>query len=524
LKKIAKIFFTALLLICFLDSFAQDKKGFDRNMDKANDLYDYGDYKNALSTYEEIYSQDSSNPRINYKIGSCLFFLKKNKKEALRYMQKGLSNDDPDSYYYVGQLYHLNTRFEEALKAFSDYKVLKGDKTFTDSEIDKMVANTKTAMEFSAHPVKVAITNMGKPINSKYPDYVPLISADESMLIFTSRRETSTGNLLDPNGDYFEDIFITNKEENGWSVPKSISANINTAGHDACVALSPDGEQLFLYRTDQTLTGGDLYLSKFDGKDWTPPVKLDPDINLERSVESSASLSADAETLYVASDREGGHGGRDIYRIVKLPNGKWSKAMNLGPMVNTAYDEDAPFIHPDGKTLYFSSKGHKNMGGYDIFKSVRNEEGAWSEPENMGCPVNSVEDDIYFVLSVSGRTGYYSSNKEDTYGSTDLYSLSMVSENFDLAVVGGFVYSSDASQKPLVAKITLMDENGADLSASYKSNALTGKYIMIVQPDKNYKVLIESEGYTPKTQEINSKESSVITKLDKAGSDSGSIK
>lgn len=492
----------------------KNKKAIEKQMEAADELFDYGDYKTALTAYRDIYQLDSNNRDLNYKIGVCIYNLRENKKRALKYFERGASVKNPESYYYLGNLYHLNLNFEEAINAYNEYKKIRIEKAYPDVEIDRLITCSMNAREMMKDPQKISIANMGPGINSKYPDYVPLISADESIMIFTSRRESSTGKLLDPYGNYFEDVYISYKKDGSWTDPQGISNNINTKGHDACVALAPDGEQLFIYRTDETLMAGDLFISKFDGKDWTVPEKQGPDINLDGSIEASASLSADRETLYVSSDRPGGFGGRDLYRIVRLPNGEWSKALNLGSTINTRYDEDAPFIHPDGKTLYFSSKGHKNMGGYDVFKSTLTEAG-WLPPVNMAAPINTVDEDIYFVLSVNGKTGYYSSNRENSFGSTDIYSIKMPTEDSDLAVISGFVFESGTEEGPVSAKITLMEESVPEVKGVYKTNALTGKYILIVDPSLQYKILIEAEGYKSHTQSINSSDNKIVTQLEK---------
>ena len=499
----------ALVLITngYCNAQATPNKKLKINIEEADSYFEYRDYTNALNLYREFYKYDSTDYELNYKMGVCTFNLRKIRDHALPYLERAAKGNNIESFYYLGKSYHLASRFDDALTAYNYYRNYSGLKDFDNEDVDHLIANTYTAMEMIKKPVKVDIGNIGNVINSKYPDYVPLISADESVLIFTSRREGSTGNLLDPNNDYYEDVYISHKENGNWISPVNIGSNINTVSHDACVSLAAGGEKLIVYRTNKELTGGDLYMSSYNGKDWNPAEKLGPEINTEKSWQPSACISADDNTMYFSSDRKGGFGGKDLYKVVKLPNGNWSKATNLGPTVNTGYDDDAPFIHPDGKTLYFSSKGHKNMGEYDVFKTVFQDDGSWSKPENLGYPINTVDDDIYFVLSTNGKRGYYSSNRQEGYGETDIYVINFPDESFDLTVIKGMIVSPGATSPGLSATITLKDISNDKLQGVYKTNSLTGKFLLIVSPGKKYNMFIEAAGYENFSTELSTHQS-----------------
>lgn len=501
-RKNSILFFLFFLLVS-TTSFSQTIKKKARKNVRAADLEMYNNnFQTALKLYRKAYEMDSTNMQVAYKLGTCLYSIRKYKQESLRYFEKARGTGISDIHYYLGSLYHLHGRFNDAIREFQEYKNITTKKTYPNEEIDLLINKCKTAIELVKKPVNVSVENMGRTINSEYPDYVPVISADESMLIFTSRREGSTGNLLDPFGDYFEDVYISTKKDSVWSDPRNLSTYINTPTHDACVGLSADGELLFLYRTSEDLLSGDLYLSIYNGWEWMSPKKLPPPINTEQYTEPSASLSADGEILYFSSNRPGGYGKKDIYKIAKLPNGEWSKEMNLGPLVNTSEDEDSPFIHPDRKTLYFSSKGHKNMGGYDIFKTSFDND-AWSMPENLGYPVNTPDDDIYFVLSTDGKRGYYSSVRDSGFGGSDLYMIRFLDEDLRLTVYKSVVISTDSSDVPLSAKITLFNNGTKILHGIYNTNPLTGKFIMIVTQGKEYDMHVESRGYDPYDCKVN---------------------
>ncbi|HEY4797563.1 MAG TPA: hypothetical protein VII99_00655, partial [Bacteroidia bacterium] len=483
-----KIVLAAIVMLNFQNSFSQ--KTCKQNMREGDEYFFSNDYAGARRFYAAAWKLDSSDAKLAFRLGVSMFNLRRYRLQSLPYFEKALKGNNTETKFYLGNLYHLNGKFQEAIEMYSEYMNAK-DRKENEVEIKKLIEKSKTAIEMTAHPANVKIENMGPVINSEYADYVPVISADETELIFTSRRAGSTGGQLDPNGEFFEDIYISNKINGEWSAPTGIRS-LNTPTHDACVGLSPDGDLLFLYKPSKDLLTGDLYVSVFSGGEWATPVKLDSPINQDNCIESSASLAADGNTLYFSSDRPGGYGKRDIYRVTKLSNGEWSKPMNLGPTINTPEDEDAPFIHPDGKILYFSSKGHKNMGGYDVFRSTLNaEDGKWSEPENLGYPINTPDDDIFFVLSVDGKRGFFSSARLGGYGESDLYVVNFPDEDLRLTPFKYAVVSED-SLLPVHAKITLTDMVTNKVAGIYTTNPKTGKFLMILNPDRKYSMLVES--------------------------------
>ncbi|MBI3500471.1 MAG: PD40 domain-containing protein [Bacteroidetes bacterium] len=485
-----KIFFLIQIILVTLSGVEAFSQKTAKQKIREGDEYFYNnDYASARKYYKDAWELDSSDATLAFRLGVSMYNLRQYKMQSLRYFEKAKAAN-PESKFYLGNLYHLNGDFQEAINMLTDYKNIE-KKKIKDAEINSLIEKSKSAMEMTAHPVNVKIENMGSVINSEYPEYVPVISADESELIFTSRRAGSTGGLRDANGEFFEDIYVSYKKNGQWSSPEGISS-LNTPTHDACVGLSPDGELLFLYKPSKDFRTGNLYFSTYAGNDWMAPIKLNYPVNMDNSIESSASLTADGNTLYFSSNRAGGFGKKDIYRVTRLSNGDWSKPMNLGSTINTPEDDDAPFIHPDGKILFFSSQGHKNMGGYDIFKSTYNkEEQKWSEPENLGCPINTPDDDIFFVLSVDGKRGYYSSARAGGYGESDIYTIYFPEENLNFSVMKGMVLSADSS-KPIYAKITVKEKESEKLQGIYSTNPHTGKFVMIVPPEKNYSIDVEA--------------------------------
>lgn len=478
---------------------------------EANELIEIKDYYTARLYLDELILKHPTWAQLNYKMGICAFQLKiydeSSKKNFIIASESGITM----AYYYLGMLHHFDNKFELALKAYDQYLASTQGKEIEDAEIIRQKEISIRAKEYLYKPVDLVIKNMGPLVNSKYPDYAPLITSDESMLFFTSRRENSTGGKLDPYGKYFEDIYMSTQVKGVWQKPVQMDQKINDATHNACVGLSPEGNTLILYKTDKTWTAGDLYWSELDENSWSEPVMYPKNINT-KYVESSASYTPDGKTLYFSSDKPGGLGGKDLYRVTKLPNGEWSFPVSLGDKINTPYDDDAPFIHPNNTTLYFSSKGHQTIGGYDVFKSEWSDEIGWSEPNNMGHPINTTRDDIFFTVSADGKMGYFSSLRDEGMGDQDIYQVELVKD--PAPVIRGKVVSSVDTLSPIKASIILEKAKTDQLYGSYKTNAKTGNFIMIASDEHPYRMIIEAPGYETQDFEIKfTKQDITTTKL-----------
>lgn len=467
--------------------------------DEANELFEITDYFNAWNLYMELRNDHQEFAELNYKIGVCIFKLKGDLYEALRYLEEAGQGDFPEAYYYMGRSYHQLEKFQLAEKYYNWYKEYNHSGLISEEELSRQLEITLRAKEMLKNKSGLEITNVGSEVNTEYSDYVPLVTSNDSMMIFTSRRKGSTGGEKDPYDNYFEDMYYSFKKDGAWTHAENMGKALNTATHDACVGLSPDGKTLILFRTNEQLTGGDLYMSNFKAGKWTKPEKLSENINSEYQ-EASASLSADGNILYFSSNRPGGLGGKDIYRSVRFGNGDWSLPVNLGEPINTKYDDDAPFISIDDNTLYFSSNGHQTIGGYDVFKSERDEEGKWQDPLNMGAPINSVEDDIYFVITGGDEIAYYSSGKPGGLGGQDIYQINMIDKNEFVTIVKGFIKDTDGN--PVKGKIVVKDEESGKTQGIYRSNAKTGKYLMVVQPKVKYEITVSAKKHEDITEPL----------------------
>ncbi|MCP4521309.1 MAG: OmpA family protein [Cytophagales bacterium] len=479
-------------------SFGQEKKSRKERKysELADSYFDDKEYYEALPYYQMLDSIAPNNKDYLYKLGVCYLY-SEYRTLSLPFLQKAdrLGVNYNAKPYYLGQAQHLNHEFDNAIQNFEIYLKQPVQDSARSANAKVFIEQCITGKRYQADSLSIKIEHLGKNVNTIYPEYVPLISSNDSLLIFTSRRKGSTGGKLDINYQYFEDIYFSLKEEDGtWGVPENIGGHINTNKHDACAGLSPDGTKLVVYKARYVEEGlaGDLYLSEYssDGE-WSKPKKFGKNINSEHW-EPSACFSPDNKTLYFVSNRPGGKGGTDIYMSKLQSDGKWGKAINL-EAINTEFDEDAPYLHADTRTLFFSSKGHDVIGGYDIFSSVYDETiNGWSAPRNLGYPINTADDDIYFVWSADGTKGYYSSYRQDTYGEKDLYMLTRPVPA-DEVLIRLTLVDSLSRQKISKATISLLEEGTQkiverrDVSESILVRGMKHGY--------SYRYVVEADGY-----------------------------
>ncbi|HEY3404058.1 MAG TPA: OmpA family protein [Ohtaekwangia sp.] len=514
-------FFITAIGVFFLAHFSYGQSAKDI-MAQGDKFYSKKEYKKALEIYLGLLNENPDDASINLKIGLSYLY-SETKSKAAQYISKAYRlnptiNEDID--YHLGMAFQNTNEFLKAIEHFEAFK--KKKKNLTEIA-DKKISECRIADSLSHYELNVTIENMGPVINTRLHDYSPIISGDGNTLIFTSNRTDDERAIKE--GTNYEDIYISRKEGSGWSSPKKISSNINQKYNDAAASLSPDGKTLFLYYEEGA---GDIYISTFDGSDWSSPKPLNKNINTSLFWETSASMSADGTKLYFASNRPGGIGELDLYVSESNGKGDWGKAVNLGPLVNTAENEDAPFIHPDGVTLYFSSDGHPSLGNSDIFVSEF-KGSKWSKPENLGWPINTWEYDGFFTVSADKKKGYYSTLKEGGMGEADLYSITFmepkykpkpkpvavvvekpkpkpVSTDFVDAVVTqslaqrvvtvlkGKVIDENTAE-PLGATISLVDNETKKVLSKITVDGSTGDFELVIPHGGNYGVSTERTGY-----------------------------
>lgn len=490
-----------LFLLMLLAGYA-NAQDYKKLIKKGEKHFNRGEINQALHYFLEAEKLDGGNVELNLHIGRT-YLLSDFKHHALPYLVKVYKLApalDPDIRYSLGLAYQYNYQFEDAIEHYKAYGNLRrSNKPPVESKIKQCVQGD-SLIRF---PVMVDIENLGELINSKDPDYAPIITPDQSVLVFTSRREGSTGGKKNKDNEYFEDIYISYRRGDSWTPPKQISKNINFDYHDAAAAISADGKELYVYIEDN---GGDLYRSVFNGREWSEPEPLPEPIN-SLYWETSLSLGADGKQLYFASDRPGGFGNLDIYMCEKQPGGEWGKVINLGPTINTDGFEDSPYIHADGKTLYFSSDGHPGLGGYDVFRSEKAAEG-WQQPINMGYPINTPDDNFHFIMAANRTHAYYTSIQEGGIGKADIYRITFLDEKVNAILATAKkekekVAAAKASIKsalPAAAKLSgqMLDvESGRSLQATITiSNTKTGDVVAVAQADEEgrFSLEIDQEG------------------------------
>ena len=293
-------------------------------------------------------------------------------------------------------------------------------------------------------------------------------------------------------GKYYEDIYFSKKNPEGsWGAAVNVGPSLNTEFHEAVVSISKDGNKLFVYRDDKG--DGNLYFSEMKNGEWSSLKKLDGEIN-SSSWESHAFLSADGKKLYFVSDRPGGYGGRDLYYSELQKNGKWGVSVNMGPVVNSPFDEDGPWVSDDGSKIIFSSNGHSTMGGFDIFTAEKNENGDWEVPLNMGYPVNSTDDDVFFTYAPDRNTIYYSSGKYNGFGNEDIYEMKIIGPWISSISLYGNVADGETGNT-IYARVLISDAVNGNIVADEVSGYGEPGYSVSLSVGKTYRVQVSAGGY-----------------------------
>ena len=486
---------------------------FKQKFETANSFMEDHLYEFATKIWLNLIEEQPTNSNINYKLGLCYLHSSLERNKALKHLliagenvsrkydpfSSGETNAPFETHHYLGQAYHLNERFDEALAEYQHFKEEVNTKhtLFNKNEMYS-IYSINAKIEVAAKK-NFKITNIGIPINGEFSDFNPVITADQSAIFFTSRRlrrdsnQVSNEFIFSPqDGRHYEDVYVAYKniKTGEWEEPELMDFS-NARSNQATISVSGDGQFLFIYKDNDG--DGNIYVSEREGFDYGELKYLggensEVDIN-SPYWETHATLSADGKTLYFVSDRPGGLGGRDIYRSVKLPNNEWSKALNVGAPINSEYDEDSPFFHPDGKTLYFSSNGNKSMGGFDIFFSKKKVDGTWGIPFNIGYPLNTVGDDVYFSTTIDGKKGYYSSSHEGGLGREDIYSIKLDTTIIEhVSILRGYIDKGSEPELPagITIWVTDLTEDGDPIK--YKPNRRTGSYIFALVPCHEYVV------------------------------------
>lgn len=494
--------------------------GVSQSSKQAGKFFNKGQYQEALDQYL-LLDSNLLEDNDNFRIGACFYIANHNQVNGIKYLEDYTVESDSVitvAYFYLGSLYHKNYQFDKSIETLNGF-LSKLETELSNRNIDEETYfNFKTEAEsiisycnygksMMVSPRNVLVENLGENINSKYQEYAPAISLDEKELIFTTRRPEGNISAISDDGDYYENIYSSellkgslseiskNKSEAGffnlktefeYSIPEKLPEIINGENHNASIQISNDGNKLYFYRDS------DVWTAQKTDSTWEEPIKL-ADFSTD-FFEPSVYITLDEKTMYITSEKEGGFGKMDIYVSKIDSNGNWSEMKNLGPKINTQDDEDISYVSPDNNIIYFSSKGHSSMGGYDIFKSIK-KSGEWSAPINMGSPVNTPYNDAFFIMTPKYNRGYYSSERPEGLGGMDLYRLTFADERNPLAELAGLVLQGD-SLVPAKSKIE-MKEVETSISSVQNSKEQTGEYLLLVEHGKTYEMYVETEGFAP---------------------------
>lgn len=498
------LMFIALLIIANTAVGQMSKGTFNDKFRDATKLMNEKFWNKSIRILEELNDAQPNNNNVKYKLGYAYLQTSTDKTKALTYLEDAIQgkiskNYDPydateksvpvDAMYYLGRAYHLDFDTSEAIQIYEKLLTEIPKKHRLRVMAVRQIEMCEEAIKQRNSPKTHVVTNVGGVINTKYNDFTPVISYDESSMFFTSRRLRSDSSNFtyrdEDTGEYNEDIYQSFRDKEGnWSEPEII--DLSTEKNTAAISTSADGKKLYLYVDDDG--DGNIYESRFESNQWLKPELLGSDIN-SKAWETHVTYTPDEQTLYYVSNRKGGTGGRDIYRCVKLPNGKWSKSLNLGDQINTQYEEDSPYISPDGKTLFFSSNGHNSMGGFDIFYTTLLEDEVWTTPKNIGYPINSVDDDIFYAPTANPSRAYYSSQNESGFGAKDIYVIDLPDAPFvsNLALLKGYIYAPEGEELPSDTYLQVTNEKTGETTI-YRPRSRDGAYVTILPPCLKYHI------------------------------------
>lgn len=478
MKRIIILIFLSIIFIS--KTFSQEYYELEEMFLDADSWFFYEDYEEALPLFLRVLEADSVNHNVMYKIGFCYLHIPGQKAKSIPYLENAINKTTfnyrnntyaeklapVDALFYLGNAYLVNNKINEAIDTYTGFqnaitrtqKVANKDIYDTDY-LDRQFDACRNAIQFQYNPVNFIASNIGNKINTRFNEFNAVVSGDGTTMVFTAALQ------------FYDAIFYSKKDSSGqWSYPINLMGQLGIDDNSATTGLSFDGTELYIYRDDDF--DGNIYVSYFKNGFWTKVRKLGENINT-KYWESHASLSPDNQKLYFVSNRENGYGDLDIYVSERLTDTTWGKATNLGSVINTRWNENTPFLTPDGKRLFFSSEGHSGMGGYDIFYSeIKN--GEWTEPVNIGYPINTTDDDVFFVPYEKGRFAYCSQFSKKGYGGQDIYHFQL----FNIPEYNNFLIEG------ILEMDNEIDRNKKDFSINI-IDKIKQDTIVILKPDKD---------------------------------------
>jgi outer membrane protein OmpA-like peptidoglycan-associated protein/tetratricopeptide (TPR) repeat protein len=523
--KISKGEFKTGIETGFKEAWKSIKEG-DKNYKAGRGTYDI-----ARDHYLFAQQYNSENAHLNYKLGVCYLFTD-DKYRAIDYLRKAYALDtkvSKDIHYLLGQAFQLVLEFDKAVDHYkmhmevlsSSYKNLYGE------VLEKRMEECKHGKELALKPVRVILKNPGTVLNSKYDDYNPVFAFGDTALFFTSRRPFEKARRNELDNKYNEDIYLSRFSDRVFSQAIRLDKPFNTQNNDAVVGVAPNGKRILLYRGH--MDGGGNQITEFhvEKQKWSKPKRPKGKNLISKQGETSACFSPDMKELYyISRNKDLSVGAKDILLSRLNSKGKWDKPVNAGANLNTPYDEEGVFISQDGNYMYFSSQGHNSMGGFDVFRTERKEDGSWSDPVNLGYPINTPDDELFYITDQAGSTGYYSTIREGGIGSKDIYKVIYLGSEKELVfrtreelvagpgqvktgfltlpalipmdtdfVLKGRVFDSIGELQAVGSELIFIDPATGRQDASVNSDSVTGEYTASLSEAKVYGVEIHAEGY-----------------------------
>ena len=442
----------------------------------------FEEYQDALAAYLKLIKIYPENNNLKYRIGQCYINIPAEKEKAVAYLEEAVQNINPkykegrfrekgapyDAYYYLANAYRINNQLDKALETYDIFNKNLDTKVYNPDVVNLQIQSCLNAKELMKTPLYIRKQNLGAVINDEYPDLNPVVSGDQNYMVYN--RLTA----------FQEALFFVKKVNGKWSNPVNIIPDLGLGQEEGnyATSLSRDGKELYIYRRELDYDGNIYVTKKLSDERWSNIVRLNENINT-KYWESHATVSHDGKKLYFTSNRKDSYGGLDIYVSERDTGNSWGPAVNLGPVINSIYNEETPFLSDDDKTLFFSSAGHFNIGGYDIFHSTLAENGQWSVPENSGYPLSTTDDDLFFHPLTEGFEAYYSMISDGGYGLADIYHIEVFSDKHPRKfIVKGSVKIEGLANPTDEDRITIRSTNPEfpERSVTAFSDPVTGEY------------------------------------------------
>lgn len=472
-----------LLALCTQGKiFAQYIEQYPINATNGDKMLEIKNYQEAVRQFSSLLKEEPKNVEYKFKLGKAYTLSTINQPRGLSILKElnELDQKPAELEFVLAQAYYKNYEIDQAKALFQ--KLLGKSQTEEEKVLyQNWIAQCDMGKKLMAHPVPVRFENLGDDVNSKAPDYLPLVSPDESIIMFTTRREGVVGNLYDYGGYRTADIYTAKHRRTKYTRARSVGSP-NTYGNEETAGISENGEYM-IYHVDSDDNYSDLYISQMGRRSYMPPGELNSESVNQKSKEPGGSLSNDGNLLFFCSDREGGLGGFDIYYCIRLPNGVWGEPINIGAPINTPKDEMYPFLRKEGSEIYFSSNGHPGMGELDLFKSLKVDQ-KWTQPVNLGYPINTPNDDRSICFTANPRYAYIASQQGECFGDLDIYRVVFEDQREELTLVMGMVMEADSTLIEDEILIEIFDRGNESLFGSYLSNPKKGNFMAILPPGK----------------------------------------